>query len=459
MKRVAFAILAVLVLSLAPHRSWAQDGAPPVPVDEFGTPDMSQIELTHVGEYTDCILCINFPGLGEAGLILTYDLYADNYGNTWVVPNTFTALYAAITGYVPPGMDGDVAYYHASGLGNMVGMLGGYEALGITTEMAEQALGRRVEAWDALGEGDVQTVLAYAGGEVSFWLNLNARMLLSDPGEWRTADWLMMYIYEDDPLPSLDIPGTVTPEPTGISPTCTPRPTPTARPTATPISTPVDCPPESISQRPPVALIGETWPPNPVVVGQGGQGLNISVRVVSYPVSHRWWTREQRSTTECVWHGNHVTGEPDESICECTPDRSPGCWPGWGWETTTEWYCQEHVEVIPDPIEADALQGHARLHETSIEWIRTDLANKYPGARVRHPNWDVQSDARPVLLSDGRCFVQTTLRFGFEDPGWYDVWVDGWTVGTRYTPPRTYDYRMPDPQPVYLIDTSLTYYP
>lgn len=244
--------------------------------------------------------------------------------------------------------------------------------------------------------------------------------------------------------------------PTSVPPTGTPRPTSTPHPTVTPMPTPVDCPPESISQRPPTVETLRIWPPNPVVKGQGGQGLSLTVRVTSYPVIHRWWTREERSTTECAWHGDSTTGQPDESVCECTPDGSEGCWPGWGWETTSEWYCQEHVEIIPDPIQAGAFQAHARLHKTSKEWIQTNLASKYPGARVRHPDWDVQGQPNAGgCLGDGRCILETVAYFPFEDPGWYTMWVDGWTVGTRYTPPRTYHYNLPDPQPVYLMDTTL----
>jgi len=447
---ITLVLLVLLVLPVLPARAY-QGGNPPIPVNQFGSPDMSQINLTNVGEYVDCIACIEIPGLGQGGLVLTYDLYGDNYGNTWVVPNTFTALYTAVTGYVPPGMSGNAAYYHASGLGNAVGLLGGYEKLGITTDMASQALDKRIDGWDALTEGDIQTVLKYAGGEISFWLNLNTQLLLSDPGEWSSGNWLMFYVFEKDSwLP--DPP----PGPTGAAPTRTPRPTPTPRPTAVPMPTPVDCPPPTISQRlPPTVEVLQTWPPNPVVKGQGGQGFDLTVRVTSYPVIRRWWTREERVERECVWTGDSATGQPDMSVCGCTPDGSPGCWPGWKMKNNREWYCQEHVEVIPDPIQAGAFQAYASLRQTSREWIATNLASKYPGARVHHPEWDVRGNGSGGCLGDGRCILETVAHFGFVDPGWYDMWVDGWTVGTRFTPPRTYHYDLPEPQPVYLMDTTL----
>ncbi|HDD24799.1 MAG TPA: hypothetical protein ENF52_05125 [Chloroflexi bacterium] len=224
--------------------------------------------------------------------------------------------------------------------------------------------------------------------------------------------------------------------------------------------TPITCPPESISQKPPVATILETFPPHPVVKGQGGQGLDVTVRAISYPVIHRWWTRERK--WECKWWDVDTYGVP-------RPNNGNGCCPedqqlqngGCGvntsdcWWVAGDWECVEHTEAIPDPILMEYFNVTALLRQTSVEWIQTDLASKYPGADIKHPNWYRQPDASPTILPNGVCIVEGVAHIPFEDPGWYDVSVNAQTAGTIYTPPRSFSYVMPTPQPVYLMDTML----
>ncbi|MBU0703027.1 MAG: hypothetical protein KKC18_04095 [Chloroflexi bacterium] len=52
--------------------------------------------------------------------------------------------------------------------------------------------------------------------------------------------------------------------------------------------TPVECPPEQVSQQPPSAIILDSFPPKPVMVGQEGQGLDVTAQAVSHPVIHHW---------------------------------------------------------------------------------------------------------------------------------------------------------------------------
>ena len=456
--------LVALVLVLSPTLAWAQDGnPPPVPVNGQGMPNMDEIDLTYVGEYVDCVYCVNIPGFGDTGMALTYDIYTDNFGNTWVAPSAFTALYTAITGYTPPGLPaGPADYYAGLGLASIVAQAGGLEALGITPEMASEMLGVISDNSDDLSDlsdGDLQIILSQLGDDLDFWVELNYNLLTN--GEWFNTDFFVVSIYNGyGPLGLLSLP---TPSAPGSTPaaTATPRPTPTRkpsptpRPTATPQLTPIACPSDSFSQSPPRAVVLEKRPPFPVVKGQSGQGLYVTARVTSYPVIHRWWTREERNTSECTWHGDYVTGQPDESVCGCVPDGGPGCWPGWGVDTTSEQYCQEHVEAIPDPIDAEGFQVHARLRPNSKYWIEHILAVRYPGSTVSRPDWDVNGAGEPWLRNDGVYILETETHFWFEDPGWYDMWMDGWTVGTEYTNPRSYRYDWEEPQPCYLMEVSL----
>lgn len=271
---------------------------------------------------------------------------------------------------------------------------------------------------------------------ISFYLTGNGGSAGLETWGWFEIHW------DEWSTLSLATPETGTPQPTT---TATPRfPTPGPTPTPAPGD---NCPADTIQQQAPRVEFLQVYPPYPVVVGQGGQGLRLTVRVTSYPVVHRYWTHQVRDENHCV----HVeTGFISPTGQECV-DR----WPGWEYRNVHEEWCQEHLEIIPDPIAAGAFQAHARLRENSKRWIRTTLAQHYPGARVRHPDWDVAGQGSGGCLPDGRCILNTQAVFPFEDPGWYDLWVDGWTVGTTYTPPRVYRLEMEDPQPVYLLDTTL----
>jgi hypothetical protein len=437
-------ILALILLFGLAGPAWGQagDDEPPIPVNQYGTPDMDDIELTLAYTYdTECVAaCVETP-LGDTGVYLSYDVYEDNHGNTWVVPTPQTLVYTAIyPDAAPAGLaercDG---WTYGSSATEIVEQLGGFEALGIEVQDVEWTAttlpGLIAEIWQAhAGEG----------GHWEFMLQMGQILLENDS----FALWQLAVVYGDDPFDPTDngtpTPmGTATPFPTGL-------PTPTPRPTTIPLPTPPTCPPESISQQPPAMILIESHPPNPVVVGQGGQGLDVTVRAISYPVIHRWWTLEPEF--ECQSWDDELYGVPRPNDGQCCSDSSNGCD---HWRIQTGWECVEHVERIPDPILMEYLRGTADLHATSIEWIETDLAQKYPGARVRQPHWSVDGVGTPYFTPDWRCIVEAIVHFPFEDPGYYDVEVHGQTAGTIYTPPRSFSYVMEEPQAVYLMDTML----
>jgi hypothetical protein len=206
-----------------------------------------------------------------------------------------------------------------------------------------------------------------------------------------------------------------------------------------------------IQQQQPSAEMLSKFPQNPVVRGQGGMGLIITYRATSFPVVRHYWVKVDNSHWGCV----HVeTGFEDDGRYGVSP-----CAAGWeGWETRwiSDVRCEEKIEIIPDPIVASAAQGHARLRENSKRWIEGELQQRYPGARVKKPDWDVAGRVvRQGCYSDGRCILEIQMYFPFEDPGWYDVWANFRTTGTAYTPPRTFEYRPNQPQAVYLMDSTL----
>ena len=246
---------------------------------------------------------------------------------------------------------------------------------------------------------------------------------------------------------STAIPGTPTPPGTAttIPGTATPLPT------ATPEPDDVTCPSAVITQQNPRVEVVRTFPPNPVVVTQGGQGLQVTVRVTSFPVIRTYWEKVDYSRDACVHTetGTEDTGQYGVSPCAAG-------WEGWEMRHITDIRCEQRTQIIPDPVVPGAFRVHARLRERSKQWIEGELQQRYPGARVKRPNWDEAGQVTANgCLGDGRCILEVALRFMFVDPGYYDMWADGTTAGTLYTLPRPFRYNFPRPQPVYLIDSTL----
>lgn len=228
------------------------------------------------------------------------------------------------------------------------------------------------------------------------------------------------------------------------------------RPTSTPsvpvpTPTPSGCPSDIITQQAPRVEVLRSFPPNPVVVTQGGQGLQVSLRATSFPVVRTYWERVEETRTACV----HVeSGFVDDGRYGVSPCAAG--WEGWETRTITEIRCEQRTQVIPDPIVANSFRVHARLRESSKRWIEGELQQRYPGAKVRRPDWDEAGQISVNgCLANGVCILEATVRFMFVDPGYYDMWADGRTTGTAYTPPRSFRYDWPRPQPVYLVDSTL----
>ncbi|MGC8946360.1 MAG: hypothetical protein ACP5N6_09415 [Anaerolineae bacterium] len=178
--------------------------------------------------------------------------------------------------------------------------------------------------------------------------------------------------------------------------------------------------------------------------------MTITYRATSFPVIRHYWVEVDNSHWGCI---HTESGFEDDGRYGVSP-----CSAGWeGWET--RWIedkrCEEHVEIIPDPIQVNGRAG-ANLRENSMRWIETELQQRYPGARVRKPDWNI-----PIRVvtngcaADGQCVMVAVVHFPFEDPGWYDLWAEFQTAGTAYTSPRLFRYQSNQPQAVYLMDSTL----
>jgi hypothetical protein len=110
--------------------------------------------------------------------------------------------------------------------------------------------------------------------------------------------------------------------------------------------------------------------------------------------------------------------------------------PNWDSDSDTE--CIEHIEVFPDYLDYASLR--ISLSSESRSWILTDLAQAYPGARLKRPDWQFTFQG-PGSLGGGDTVTWAQLIPGIQlaDPGVYGMHVTGRTTGTLVSAPRSFD--------------------
>ena len=433
-------------------------------------------------------LWANVPGMGPVGLAATYAVYQSppELGDyTILAPTMFTAMYCAATGQVPAGMQPDAWAMH--GLPNIIAALTDhYQELGIPQETVQ----RLIENEANMAMDDFMTWvwndLAQTVNMLEFFGRLNI-MSAQDSGWLTWQSMVLVYEGQDWPIPTPGPanpgapanpdatpspppppPGTATrPPPTtpGVPATVppppavpvTPIPTPGLLPTLPPVSTvppiptggppPDDGPPGGPGQPPadgnPMGAIVCPVPPlaNPVVVGQDERkrGADISFRLVIPPVEYEY-------QYEYVHHW-------DEYQCNCKTDdmgnrrcstcRQPVC----AWASA--------VQKAPDMAASAVASGS--LSPESVDWIKGELAVRYPGADVYRQNWgDLRylaqtmryeyPDFRYERLKNGNTDVcsckgnpycevsHRSLWTPFMDPGWYELRFRVETLGTQFSP-------------------------
>ena len=246
-------------------------------------------------------------------------------------------------------------------------------------------------------------------------------------------------------------PGVCTPTP--------PRVTPTP-PRVTPTPIPCSCPgPQEILSEPAYQMYQS--PPYPIVVGQGGSGITVRIAVTIPDWTLRQWRQESRQVTVCVLG----TPAPGQTACttadgraghleqvwrdgECV-DCSGGPCRGVNGCGNQCWspYCTSWDEHYPEYAVGGTIR--LRLRQSSVDWIQTELATRYPGARVYQRDW--QAPARAVGAYDlgNATLVVLESYFPVRDPGFYDV------SAVISTTKRTLTYQPDWPVSAYLVDTSI----
>ena len=97
----------------------------------------------------------------------------------------------------------------------------------------------------------------------------------------------------------------------------------------------------------------------------------------------------------------------------------------------------------------------AILTADSRNWILNDLARAYPGATLKHPDWEFQGTEPCIWQGDTCVWTHPEEHVQVADPGWYDLMITGTTSGTDITPPRL--FTLTGGQfGVYLVESSIT---
>lgn len=161
-----------------------------------------------------------------------------------------------------------------------------------------------------------------------------------------------------------------------------------------------------VEPRPEAAVAVAKATANPVVIGQDPKrrGADILITIRSRPVTYIWYEF----------------------------DSTRGRW-------------LERRATVTDYVDLSSIRVTAELSRESRQWIREELARKYPGARVRRPFWNLRAlptyrVVRNRVLADGTHEVQIAItRIPFQDPGRYDVQVQASTRGTSWPGSRVSD--------------------
>jgi hypothetical protein len=366
---------------------------------------------------------------------LVYNTYTTATGETVVVPNAYTAVVMAVTGYSPFDTPAELAI--GNGALQLAAMAGAFEGLGIPPEefTLENLLARfdpNSNQFDPL-----------------FMLQLN--IALNDPdnplnsGAFFWAAGLFQFACHP-----------VTGE---CAPVLDQAPTPPGAPGDDPREQVCqilgDCQPLTgicpardfaISAPPPDYVAEKLLPPFPVVVGQdpAGRGVDVRAGVTVPPVTVAFNVeRVYPGERVCQWVGNGQGGgcTPGSYDSVAFPDGFQP-WmatdPDWGSRDTTRRVCERVTRTYPDPVAS--FNVRLQLDAGSIAWIETgDLQQRYPGARVYQalwPLWPGRPPARQAVSLDGAQLALEWARVPLRDPGQYHIVLAGVTAGTPYTAPR-----------------------
>jgi len=433
--RKAMALL-IFVCALTASTALAQTGLPPwATVDSNG-----QITFNPNGlQPTGAIMLPPPPGYATVQVdlgngkqfcvgCLTYNTYQAADGSAVVIPTNYAAMVMADAHYNP--FNQPVEAYMGNTLIAMFAEGGNFDPM----VNSQQAIQDAQAIHDMLTSGQLDPL---------FLARMNAEMNNPNSPLFQSDLFLGAGLFSFRCNPAT---GTCRNQPLTGNGTPQPGSTPGAQPTP---PNPTDTPEEGecplnlrVSQQPPSLSANKLAPEYPIVVGQdpNKRGVDVSANIIIHPVIVKYDVPKYEH--ECQFVGGTVT----DSACQNNP--------GWknkkifaGCETKTETYTDQ---IAFATIDAD-------LSPTSIRWITTDLAAKYPGAHVYQAHWSLwpgRSPSQGGLAGDGASLSVVYANLPLADPGTYGVQIQGRTTGTPYTAPRQFAFTYPDLQ-VHLLESTI----
>ena len=360
---------------------------------------------------------MNVAGVEVCAGCMTFNTYTTASGSTVVVPTAYTAIMMAVTGKTP--FNTKPESYLINGALAAAMKLGAFDNMGLTPDqVTPENILHTLKTMDPL-----------------LLLRLNAT--LNNPnnnlfeGQFMLAAGL--FEFNCDPFAAECVP-VAEPRPmtdTGAfisdvyEKTCEALGDCSQPPTD-------QCPRNfSVTQGAPFFDAKNTYPPNPVVVGQdpAKTGVDVSAQAINPPVVVKWnLERRVKTGHDCVQFGDSGHGGCDGQGADDT----------WGWKDTYQTLCERHTRVFADPIVN--LRIDLSLDAASIAWITTgELQSRYPGAHVYQADWPLFPGIPPttqVISPDGSDWKFTWAALQIKDPGQWLCSFNGITAGTPYTRPR-----------------------
>lgn len=159
-------------------------------------------------------------------------------------------------------------------------------------------------------------------------------------------------------------------------------------------------------------------PDYPLVVGQDPdkRGADILASARVEPTIYTYYTSEP--VTECR------EGTSNNGTTNCTTDGGKP-----GHEKVVGWECVQHQKIYPECI--SFASATLKLTAESQGWILNELSIRYPGAYIHKPRIAFGS-------SNGCQWSETYPRVQIEDPGTWDIFINGQTSGTPVSAPRSF---------------------
>jgi hypothetical protein len=107
------------------------------------------------------------------------------------------------------------------------------------------------------------------------------------------------------------------------------------------------------------------------------------------------------------------------------------------WDVSSDLECIQHVEILPDHLDYASLS--LSLTGESRNWILGNLAQAYPGAHLKRPDWHFAYGGPGSTGGNGVVtWSQLIPNIQLADPGFYNMQVSGQTTGTLVSAPRPF---------------------